>query len=250
MLDPTEVLSELVAIPSVNAMGRPSAQGEAAESQLTDHLERMFRRLGIPSVRQSAEPGRDNIIARIDAANPAHDRGPLVFFEAHQDTVPVAGMTIPPWVPQIRGRRLYGRGSCDVKGGMAAMLSAVARLKLERIPNMPPVVLACTVDEEYGFGGARAVADFWRQGSSSILPRRPDCAVVAEPTALEVVVAHKGKSIFHAVVRGKPAHSSLAPRAVNAIDYAADLIVKVRDMERRFEKEGPFDLPCYRLALK
>src|SRR5207249_11663727 len=113
-------------------------------------------------------------------------------FEAHQDTVPVDGMTIPPWTPDVRDGRIYGRGSTDIKGGMAAMLAALSRLAIERPPNMPTIVLACTVNEEHGFTGATHLTKLWTGGGSKLMPRAPDAAVVAEPTLLNVVVAHKG----------------------------------------------------------
>jgi acetylornithine deacetylase len=217
MLDLIEVLRQLVAIPSVNSMGQPSPEGEAPEARLTDYLEHLFGELGLPAVRQSVEPGRDNILARVEAPGGPADGKPLVFFEAHQDTVPVTGMTIPPCEPTVRDGRLYGRGSCDTKGGMAAMLFALARLHEERPRHMPIVVMACTVDEELGFSGARAVSKFWRERPGAILSRRPDFAVVAEPTELQIVAAHKGVARWRCHACGRAAHSS-APRAgVNAI---------------------------------
>src|SRR4029079_9657171 len=87
-------------------------------------LEQFFRDLDVPCERHSIAPGRDNLLARDDAAQ---SRRRLVF-DAHQDTVPTDGMTIEPFRPVIDGDRLYGRGSCDIKGGMASMLSAFSPL--------------------------------------------------------------------------------------------------------------------------
>jgi len=97
--------------------------------------------------------------------------GTLLLFEAHQDTVPVTGMTIEPWTPTVRDGRIYGRGSCDIKGGMTAMLGAFARLVEERPAAMPTIVMACTVNEEHGFSGAKALTQLWSQ-PGSIIPRR------------------------------------------------------------------------------
>jgi acetylornithine deacetylase/succinyl-diaminopimelate desuccinylase family protein len=226
MLDLIETLRQLVAIPSVNAMGQSGLAGEVGEARVTDYLERLFSRLGLPAVRQPVEPGRDNIFARVDGGDGPGDR-PLILFEAHQDTVPVTGMTIPPWEPTVRDGRLYGRGSCDTKGGMAAMLFALARLHQERPNRMPGVVMACTVNEEFGFSGAKAAAEFWREGATGILPRSPDLAVVAEPTELQVVVAHKGLVRWRCRALGRAAHSAAPQAGVNAIYRMARALVAV-----------------------
>ncbi len=123
-LDLVSTLSELVAIPSVNPMGRAISGPEYFEYRLTDYLEQLFARLGIPTWRQPIAEKRDNLLARLDGDPPLESGGTLVLLEAHQDTVPVDGMSIPPFDPQVRDGRLYGRGSCDIKGGMATMLAA------------------------------------------------------------------------------------------------------------------------------
>src|SRR5436190_2167160 len=86
------------------------------------------------------------------ATNPDLPGSPrTVMFEAHQDTVPTDHMTVEPFRPHVEDGRLYGRGSCDIKGGMAAMLAAFARLARERPKGAASVVMACSVDEEYTF---------------------------------------------------------------------------------------------------
>lgn len=217
MLNVVETLRELVAIPSVNPMGRPTPGSELAEAKLTEYLERLFRRLKIPVVRQPVEPGRDNIVARIDGPGGPRQATAVILFGAHQDTVPATGMTIPPWTPEVREGRLYGRGSCDVKGGMAAMLAALARLHEERPKGMPTVVMVCTVNEELGFSGANALPKLWQGHSRDVLTRRPDCAVVAEPTELQVVVVHKGLVRWRCHAHGRAAHSSTPEKGENAI---------------------------------
>jgi acetylornithine deacetylase/succinyl-diaminopimelate desuccinylase-like protein len=215
-LDLVKTLSDLVALPSVNPMGRVVSGPEYLEYRVTDYLEQLFKTLGLPYQRQTVEPRRDNIVARLDGAVPPSEGGPLVLFEAHQDTVPVVGMTIEPWTPVVREGRLYGRGACDIKGGLTAMLGAVARLAQERPRGMPTIVMACTVNEEHGFSGATALTKIWSQ-AGSIIARQPDAAVVAEPTQLQVVVAHKGVVRWRCHARGRAAHSSQPQLGVNAI---------------------------------
>ena len=215
-LDLVETLSELVAIPSVNPMGGTALGSEFAEARLTDHLQSLFDRLGLPYQRQQVHPQRDNIIARLDGDFHPKE-GKLILFGAHQDTVPVGGMTIDPWTPSVRGGRLYGRGACDVKGGMTAMLGAIARLAHQRPAGMPTVVMACTVNEEYGFSGADALAGLLAGHPSEIIPRKPDAAVIAEPTGLDVVVTHKGVVRWRCHTRGRAGHSAQPESGDNAI---------------------------------
>ncbi len=233
--DPIDTLCELVSIPSVNPMGRAVLDPPYGESRLTDALESILRRLGLPTERQLVEPGRENVIALLEGDVPAQRGGPLILLEAHQDTVPVDGMTIDPFQPQRRDGRVYGRGACDTKGGMAAMLAAIARLAHQRPAGMPSVLLACTVNEEYGFTGAVKLAECFQQGTGGLVPRRPDCAVVAEPTALDVVVAHKGMVRWRCRTQGRAAHSAHPEAGRNAIylmgrvlsvleEYACDVV--------------------------
>jgi acetylornithine deacetylase len=137
-------------------------------------------------------------------------------------------MTIEPFRPVIRQGRLYGRGSCDTKGSMAAMLVALARLAHERPPGMPTVMMSCPVDEESGFTGARALARLWSEetlaGGSTLFPRRPDAVVVGEPTGLDVVVAHKGGVRWTCQTLGRAAHSSNPAAGESAIYLMARIL--------------------------
>ncbi|HEV3417160.1 MAG TPA: M20 family metallopeptidase [Pirellulales bacterium] len=232
-LDLVNTLSDLVAIPSVNPMGRTVSGPEYFEHQLTDHLERLFQRMGLRTERQTIAPLRDNILATVDGSVPPERGGPLVLFEVHQDTVPVDGMTIEPWTPAVRDGRLYGRGSCDVKGGMAAMLCALARLAEERPAGRATVVLACTVNEEHGFTGASGLCRLWSGERSSLIPRAPDAAIVAEPTRLGIVVAHKGVVRWRCRTNGRAAHSSLTEAGDNAIYRMAPIVAALERYHRQ-----------------
>jgi acetylornithine deacetylase/succinyl-diaminopimelate desuccinylase-like protein len=226
ILDAVQTLSELIALPSVNPMGRAVTGPEYFEYRVTDYLENLFRKLQIRYERQSVELKRDNIIARLDGATAPEAGGPLLLFDAHQDTVPVAGMTIEPWTPVVRDGRIFGRGACDIKGGLAAMLSALARLAAERPAGMPTVIFSATVNEEHGFSGALAVAKRWGQ-PGAIIPRQPDGAVIAEPTELDVVVAHKGVVRWRLHTRGRAGHSSRPESAQNAIYRMAPVLAAI-----------------------
>lgn len=232
-LDVVETLRDLVRIPSVNPMGRNVSGPEFFEYAVTDHLERLFKSLDLPFERHQVEPLRANILVRVDGTTPLDQGGKLLLFEAHQDTVPVDGMTIPPWTPDVRDGRIYGRGSTDIKGGMAAMLAALSRLAVERPANMPTIVLACTVNEEHGFTGATHLTKLWTEGGSKLMPRTPDAVVVAEPTLLNVVVAHKGVVRWRCHTDGRAAHSSQPENGDNAI-YRMSRVLGVLE---RYAKE-------------
>jgi acetylornithine deacetylase len=254
VLDCAATLSELVAIPSVNPMGRATSGPEFFEHRLTDYLESLFSRLAIPAQRQPVAPLRDNIIARLDGEVPPERGGPILLFEVHQDTVPVDGMTIEPWTPVVRDGRIYGRGACDVKGGMAAMLAAVARLAHERPKNRPTIVLACTVNEEHGFTGASALCRLWQRDglaavSPALFPRPPDAAIVAEPTRLDVVVAHKGVVRWRCHAHGRAAHSSRPEAGDNAIYRMARIVSALERYHREVLARAPTHPLCGRPTL-
>jgi acetylornithine deacetylase/succinyl-diaminopimelate desuccinylase family protein len=202
--DLTRLLGDLVSIPSVNPMGRALSGPEVLETRLSDYLENWFVDKGIPCVRQPVSPGRDNLLVRVDL--PGSRR--TLLFDVHQDTVPTDGMTIAPFEPRIEGGRMYGRGSCDIKGGMAAMMTAVARLARDRPPGAASVVLACTVDEEFTHTGSSQLA---RTAHGA------DLAIVAEPTLLDLVHCHKGALRWKIRTSGVACHSSTPQLGKNAI---------------------------------
>ena len=225
-LDLVNTLCDLVRLPSVNPMGRPVTGDIYFEHRVTDYLQELFQQLGVPWQRQLVQPQRENIIARLDGDVPLEKGGKLIMLEAHQDTVPVDGMIIPPWTPEVRDGRVWGRGSCDIKGGMASMLWAFSRLIEERPAGRPTVIMACSVNEEHGFYGAREMAELWSKPGhvSPLIPRTPDAVVVAEPTLLDVVVAHKGTVRWRCRTTGRAAHSSRPEQGDNAIYHMARVI--------------------------
>lgn len=227
-LDLEQTLKDLVALPSVNPM-HGDAGPECFESRVTDYLQERCEGLGLPCERQTVAPGRDNFFARLDG-----DPQRILLLEAHQDTVPVDGMTIPPFEPTVRDGRLYGRGACDVKGGMASMLGAVARFAKERPAGLPTIVFAGSVNEEHGYDGAAAFDRFWAE--TDLVPRKPDCAIVAEPTEMKVIIAHKGQVRWRIHTEGVAVHSAQPERGINAI-YRMSRVV--RSIERWAQEVAP-----------
>jgi len=230
--DFAKTLSDLVAIPSVNPMGRPVLGPEFLEYRVTEYLEQFFQTLKVPYQRQTIDTRRENIIARLDGVSAdGRSTPPVILLEAHQDTVPTDGMTIEPWTPKIEGDRLYGRGSCDIKGGMTAILGTFARLVAESPKPRPTVIVACTVNEEHGFTGAQGLQRLWKD-AGSIFPKQPDMAIVMEPTRLDIVTAHKGMVRWKCRTHGRAAHSSLPHLGDNAI-YRMGSVLAALDRYQR-----------------
>jgi acetylornithine deacetylase ArgE len=219
MNETTRLLRDLVALPSVNPMGRDLTGRDFLEARVTAYLEEFFRDLGVRWERQPVAPQRDNILAWYEP--PGATR--TLVLEVHQDTVPTDGMTIDPFGARIEDGRLYGRGACDVKGGMASMLTAFARIVREKPAGAMRVVMACTVDEEFTFLGVQRLAKTDLRGEC----KGPLEAVVAEPTGLDVVHAHKGAVRWDLLTTGRSCHSSRPELGVNAIYHMAALLSHV-----------------------
>ncbi len=228
MLPVSELLAALVRLPSVNPMGRTDISPELThESRVTAFLEEQLRALGVEYHRQEVLPGRDNIYATYTPPSPAPFS---VLFEVHQDTVPVDAMTVEPFGAKVEGGRLYGRGACDVKAGAAVMLAAFARLVNEKPHGSAKLTVAFTVDEEHG---GRGVSAFMRTGFHS------DYAIIAEPTLLNIVNAHKGVVRLRLETAGRACHSSRPDQGVNAAYRMARLIAGVEQYAAQVQAMPP-----------
>jgi acetylornithine deacetylase len=238
-LDPVEILSRLVATPSVNPMNRDVSGPIYGESRLTELLIGICRDQGWKWRRQPVHPGRDNLLIKFDGNPPPHEGGELLLWDVHQDTVPVEGMTIDPFGGEVRSGRLYGRGSCDVKGSMAAMLAALSQRRDSR--SRPTILLACTVNEECGYTGATALSRLWTDdvfSAEEFFPRPPDAAIVAEPTELNVVVAHQGQVRWRCHTIGRSAHTSRPDAGVNAIYAMANIVPAIERYHTELSASG------------
>jgi acetylornithine deacetylase len=207
------LLSELVAIESVNP-AYPGGRGEAAAAA---YVEAYCRRLGLDVARPPVLPGRDNVLAELRVPGARQ----TLLFEAHMDTVALAPMGERALCPEVRDGRLYGRGACDTKGALAAMLGALERLVVRRADLRVNVLLLAAVDEEHHFRGVMA---FIEAGPPV------QAAVVGEPTELRLVVAHKGCVRWRLSTRGRAAHSSRPREGDNAIDQMADVLHALRTL--------------------
>ena len=201
-----QTLSDLVAINSIN----PAYEGGVPEEEVAHYVEQFFARRGIETFRQDVLPGRQNVVARLPGRNPQR----RVILEAHMDTVSVTGMTIAPFTPEIREGRLYGRGSCDTKAGLATMMHAVAYLKEHNIVPECEIWLAAVVDEEFAFRGVITLCDGLEAAA----------AIVAEPTELRAVVAAKGVLRWKIRTLGVAAHSAKPHLGISAIRHMTPVL--------------------------
>jgi acetylornithine deacetylase len=201
-----ETLADLVRINSIN----PAYENGNPEAEIAAYIERFFGDRGIETWRQEVFPGRPNLIARL----PGQQAGRRIVLEAHADTASIKGMTIPPFEPAIRDGRMYGRGSCDTKAGLAAMMHAVASLHSTGDTPECEVWMVAAADEEYSFRGVMKLCEHLKA----------DAAIVAEPTELRPVIASKGVLRWKVCTTGKAAHSSKPHLGVNAITHMSRVI--------------------------
>jgi len=161
---------------------------------------------------------------------------PGVMLSGHTDVVPVSGQnwSSDPFELTERDNRLYGRGSCDMKGFIASALAIVPILVKQNLHT--PVHLALSFDEEVGCLGVRRLIDVMEG-----LPVRPSMAIIGEPTSMQLMVGHKGKQAVRVTVTGLSGHSAYPAEAVNAVEYAAELVVEIRRIHNKFRQYGPFD---------
>lgn len=204
----------LVAIDSRNPSLAPDAPGEGPVARaLADILTDWGFRVDL----LEAAPGRPNVVARIGGGN----GGRSLLLNGHLDTVGVEGMTHAPFAPDERDGRLFGRGSADMKGGIAAMCTAAWRAAQRDLGG--EVVVAAVVDEEFASLGTRALLE---------AGVRADAAIVTEPTRLAVCPAHRGFAWCDVTVHGRAAHGSRYDIGVDAIAHAAQLVGELDAYQR------------------
>lgn len=161
---------------------------------------------------------------------------PGVILSGHTDVVPVDGQdwSSDPFAAVLRDDRLLGRGAADMKGFIAACLAMAP--EFAAAPLSMPIHFAFSYDEEVGCVGVRRLID-----DLANVPVRPRLCLVGEPTEMKVIIGHKGKKSVRCHVHGKECHSALNHQGVNAVEVAAELVSRLRQMQRRIRETGPFD---------
>ena len=224
-VDPAiRLLCDLVAIDSVNPSLVPGAAGEAA---VADLIATTLTTAGLDAEVTEVAPGRPNVVGVLNGRQP----GRTLMLCGHMDTVGVEGMDAP-FDPVTRSGRLYGRGTQDMKGGLAAALDAVSGLA--RSGGLPTgrVVVAAVADEEYGSLGADAL----------IQTHRADGAVVTEPTDLALATAHKGFEWVEVETRGRAAHGSRPEDGRDAIMRMGRVLTRLEAVDVDLRRQEPHPL--------
>ena len=217
-----QLLSDLVAIDSINPDLVPGAAGEAA---IATFIADWLRAAGLEVHVAEVRPGRPNVVAIARGAG----GGRSLLLNGHIDTVGVAGMS-EPFRPRIEGGRLYGRGAYDMKGGLAACMVATA--EAARLGLRGDVIVTAVMDEEYAGLGTLAVAE----------RVRADGAIVAEPTELQLVVAHKGFVWLEVETQGVAAHGSRPHLGVDAIAKMGGVLTGLEALADELTQRPPHPL--------
>ena len=222
-----QLLRDMIAIPSVNPMRANS--GEFVERGMANFIETMLSRARIDCKRQQVAEGRDNVIGIVHATGSARNG---LMLNSHMDTVPVDNMSIKPFDPVTKNGCVFGRGSCDAKASIAAMLAAVIEYA-NQSDHRAPVVFAVMADEEFAFSGSwKLIEDSWPVSA----------CVVGEPTELRRVIAHKGIVRWRINVHGLSAHGATPGLGRNAVYDAARVALALEDYAQEMAKQQPHPL--------
>jgi acetylornithine deacetylase len=225
MNDPAiALLADLVAIESVNPSLVPGGAGEAV---IAERIAVELRSCGIDTIVADVAPGRPNVFGVIEG----RQAGPTLMLCGHSDTVGVEGMEAP-FDPVVRDGKLFGRGAQDMKGGLAAILSAARALVTVPASLKGQVIVAVVADEEHASLGAEAAVRDWTA----------DAAIVTEPTDLMVGIGHKGFEWVEVETHGVAAHGSRPDDGVDAIRMMGRVLHELEAIERRFIADPPHPL--------
>jgi acetylornithine deacetylase len=217
MTDTIQLLRDLIAIDSVN----PSlVSGARGESEIARCIAQTLQAGGLDVEVQEVAPGRMNVIGVLEGRR----KGPSLMFCGHMDTVGVAGMDAP-FDPVQKDGRVYGRGSQDMKGGLASMVAAALQISRDRTLDAGRLLVAAVIDEEYASIGADALVQKWKA----------DAGVVGEPTDMKIAVGHKGFEWVEITTRGVAAHGSRPRDGRDAIMRMGRVLSRLEKLDREIQ---------------
>ena len=231
-----QTLSDLVRINSINPSLSPQGKGEA---EIGAYVADSLSSLGLEVTTYEIEPGRVNAVGILKGSG----AGPSLLLNAHMDTVGVDGMLGDPFDPELREGRMYGRGTQDMKGSLAAMIAAAKALVDSGIELGGDVVIAGVADEEYTSLGTRDL----------VKRIRTQAAIVTEPTDLAISRAHRGFIWYDVETFGRAAHGSRYQDGVDANMHMGRFLSRLDGLERELRERpahplvGPPSLHAARL---
>lgn len=207
----TQLLAELIALPSVNSAFLPPRHHYAGEGRVAEYLAALGARAGLDIEFQKVLPGRPNVLTRL---RPSGKIKQTILLAPHLDTVNVVSQA--QLNPVKRGGRMYGRGACDTKGSVAVMFQALCDLAAsQQRPRETEIIFAGLIDEENGQSGSRYLAE---------KKFKADLAIVGEPTRLVLATAHKGSVWLEVETQGRAAHGATPWFGDNAAHSMAHVV--------------------------
>ena len=222
-MNSVEILERLISFPTVS---------RDSNLDLISYVSDFLEERGIRTHRVfNDEHSKANLFASV---GPAGKSG--VMLSGHTDVVPVDGQdwSVDPFCMSFRGGRFYGRGTADMKGFVACAMRAAAIAARRTLKT--PLWLSFSYDEEIGCIGVRRLID-----EMSAEGMHPRMCIVGEPTSMRVANGHKGKTSLQATCRGREAHTAYAPKALNALHLACDLVSVLRQAQARIRTDGVTD---------
>jgi acetylornithine deacetylase len=223
-MDSLQYAQDLIAIESTSSLSNLA---------ITDYVEDQLKRLGFCTERIEYDDAQG--VRKASVVGKKGEGGGGGAYFGHTDVVPAANWFSKehgPFTPTVADGKLFGRGACDMKGSVACMLAAASSVAERRLRR--PIYITCTADEEIGYGGAKQVAE--RSQLYREMVEGNSYGVIGEPTALEVVYAHKGGCVFKAVSRGVAAHSS-TPKGVNANLAMIPFLAEMKEIHDESESD-------------
>lgn len=218
-VDPMETIELLKNLIRINSVNPSLVEGAPGESQIAEFIADFMEDIGLETKLMEVEKNRPNVVGVLKGVSD----GPFLMLNGHTDTVGIEYMEMSPFEPVVEGNKIYGRGACDMKGGLAAMLSAAKAIIDSGIKLKGNVIIAAVVDEEYtSIGTERLIKD-----------HTADAAIVCEPTELQVAIAHKGYVWSKIETHGKAAHGSRPETGVDAIMKMSKFLIEIEKLQRK-----------------
>jgi len=219
-----DTLQQLIRINSVNPMLDPKAPGE---EEIGSYIAQILEDMGLKPEVDTLKPGRVNVTAVIKGSG----GGRSLMINGHMDTVGVSNMK-EPFSGKISGGRIFGRGSMDMKGGLAGALGAAKALIENKIQLKGDLILAFVADEEYGSIGTEHL----------IKKYQTDAAIVTEPTGLDICPAHKGFGLFEFITKGRAAHGSQPEKGIDANTHMGRIMTELDRLSQKMKSTPPHPL--------
>ncbi len=217
-------LANMIRIPSINPFGKKICDAPP-EKAMAEYLEERMQELGLEIERQIVSDGRENIWGRLKGSG----NGPTIMLAGHMDTVEVDGYEMP-FEPMIEDGKIFGRGSCDMKAGLAAYLETIRIIKASGKTLPGDIIIAGVVDEEYAMIGSK---HFGLNGP------KIDYAIVAEPSNLAICPTHKGQVCLTIKTKGVSVHSSVPQLGVNAIFHMTLILNELGELADELQSHKP-----------